>query len=73
MPWLLDRVFALLGLSKDVDLSTDYFQELKVDYLNPVKNVFADATRYMIYQTQNLRVLNNVYHGDLVIPTDWPT
>lgn len=68
-----DRIFALLGLAKDVDLSKDSFHELKVDYLKPVENLFADATRYIIRQTQTFHVLSYVSHVDLEIPTDWPT
>ncbi|KAF9872085.1 het domain protein [Colletotrichum karsti] len=50
-----DKVFALLGISTNVDLDD---ARLSVDYDKPVAQVYADFARYVMETTQSLAILS---------------
>lgn len=61
-----DRVYSLLGLAREAEDTSSLPIPLQANYDKPVRDVFRDATRYIIMSAMNLTVLTLIRY----IP-DW--
>jgi hypothetical protein len=52
-----DKLFALLGLCKEVNDWENLYPGLKLDYMVSAPKAYADFARHMIYKTKRLNVL----------------